>query len=253
MQSIELRHLTDSVTHAVSRDATRYTLGRILLEPDPEDAERMLVVATDGHRLAVASSPVSMGLKIGLLVDPIGAKTLPKARARGGYEKIRAHEVTAYTNGTANRYMLRAGEGAADAIRNGASITEGKHTVAYEYPNWRQILPKTRKPSGLLHITDDALDMLAGLSHCTTYVKLSAEGETLLAEQSKPGFSAKLELGKYDGKPFDPVGFTASYLCDALRFARNRSGYCTVQWNDPLRPIVFGDAYDYTLVMPARL
>jgi len=251
MQALELRNLTDGIAHAVSRDAERYNITRMLLAPDPEDAARMLAVATDGHRLAVATSSVGLGLDFGLLAAPAELKALPKARNKGGWSQL------SVTNGEPGRYQIRTEMGGlVGCYRDGGSVTEGTHTTCWEFPNWRQIMPKDRKPSGLLHLNDGALDALAGMSHASPYVRLSLAGKQLLAEatsQGRPVYSARLELAEYDGAPFEPMGFTASYLVDALGFAANARGYVMVQFQDPMKPALFGDAHDFEIVMPARL
>lgn len=253
MQAIELRNLTDSVAHAVSREKTRLPLIYTYLVP--EDGG-LTAIATDGHRLAHAHSSVGIdGLTFPLLADPKGLASLPKVGRKGGWSQLQL------ANGVPGVYRI--GIGASCPVVEATAFREGVHIdsmgMELEFPSWKAILPAERKPSLALTVTDDTLDTLDVMARISPWVRISLTPDgRLLAEQRAKAcdYTATLAIGKaellegFDG--FKPFGMNASYLADALRFARGGS-YVQIQVQPDLKPIIFGDSTDFELVMPARL
>ena len=239
IKSGELQQLISPVAFAVSTEESRPILNGVLWELR---ADRMRMVATNGHRLAKMELPVNGGGGSQDLIVP------PKA-----LEQIRrlfpAEEELEIAKGE-NHLGFRS-----PLTSVFTRLIEGP------YPNYEQVIPKDNDK---VCIADKALltsaikRMSVIASDQTHRIKLSFNAGMLkFAVQTPDLGEAQDEIPvRFDGDPID-IGFNASYLLEVLRFIPTDEVKLTLKaperaatiepeaWKDP--------AAFLALVMPLRL
>lgn len=206
VDSETFRRLVDRVSAFATGDETRYNLSGVLLEKqEGEGGPRLRMVATDGHRLAIADGEVpALGGLLGerrVLVPRKGLMEIRKI-ADGGPGSL---EVSATDK------FLFAGKGDTEVwVR----------LLDAEFPDYQQVVPKDNRivasvPRGQF------LDVLKRVSVMApdkvNSVRLSFSGKQLEVSTSSPDLGEARDLLpiEYEGSPVR-VGFNGRYLQDAL-------------------------------------
>jgi DNA polymerase-3 subunit beta len=111
-----------TVLHAASKDETRYNLNGIYIDADSKPTVR--VIATDGHRLAVADAgPMLLPWEGGVIVPAKAAKLLVGFLKGEGSVAVAADAQSIRVSGDSWAVSIRLIEG--------------------EYPNYEQVIPET--------------------------------------------------------------------------------------------------------------
>lgn len=197
--------LIDRTLFCVSTDENRLNLGGIYCEP--LDSGRLRLVATDGHRLAMAETALDLreALPEGVVVPRKAFAELK--RIVTGIEGAETLALS-FSNHTASLGI--------GALSLSVRLVEGR------FPDYRQVIPTTGLTTVKLPVKRfaDGLRRVALLSDGRSGgIKLTfSESElVLLAEDPHLG-SAKERLDiSYDGKPVT-IGFNARYILDALHW-----------------------------------
>lgn len=206
VDSETFRKLVERVSAFATGDETRYNLSGILLERQEEEGETALrMVATDGHRLAIADEKVpNLGGLLGerrVLVPRKGLIEIRKL-SDGGPGSLEL---------SATDKFLFAGKGDTEVwVR----------LLDAEFPDYRQVVPKENRivakvPRGAF------LDVLKRVSVMApdkvNSVKLSFSGKQLEVSTTSPDLGEARDLLpiEFEGAPVK-VGFNGRYLQDAL-------------------------------------
>jgi DNA polymerase-3 subunit beta len=240
VQAKDLQKLIGHVAFAASTEESRPILNGVLWELR---ADRMRMVATNGHRLARMDVPASAtgGSQADLIVPP---KALDQIRRLfGGDEDIEI--------------------GKSDNHLGFRSTTTQVFTRLIEgpYPNYEQVIPRENDKS----LTADKAALAAALrrmsivaSDQTHRIRMAfGNGACKLSVQTPDLGEAQEEIAvAYEGDGLE-IGFNAAYLLEILKYmptdevrmtfkAPERAATCEpVGWDDP--------ASYLTLVMPLRL
>lgn len=200
------RRLVDRVAPFATGDETRYNLSGVLLEKREENGASMLrMVATDGHRLAIADGEVpGIGGVIGerkILVPRKGLLEIRKlAEAGPGSLSLSASDK-----------FLFAGKGDTEVwVR----------LLDADFPDYDQVIPK----ENTLHAAvpkDAFLGVLKRVSvmapEKVNSIKLSFSGKQLEVSTTSPDLGEARDLLpiEYEGGPVK-IGFNGRYLQDAI-------------------------------------
>lgn len=239
IKSGELQQLISHVAFAVSTEESRPILNGVLWELR---ADRMRMVATNGHRLAKMEIPVAgAGGSQDLIVPP---KALEQIRRLFPAEE--ELEIAKGDNHLGFRSPLTSVY---------TRLIEGP------YPNYEQVIPKDNDK---VCVADKALltsaikRMSVVASDQTHRIKLSFNAGMLkFAVQTPDLGEAQDEIPvRYDGDPID-IGFNAAYLLEVLRFIPTDEVKLTLKAPEraaTLEPEAWKEAGQFlALVMPLRL
>jgi DNA polymerase-3 subunit beta len=244
---IEAKQLLEMVSrtmHAMSVDEMRYNLNGICFEVDSGSKKKsgtIRLVATDGHRLAIATRDFT-GL------DYSGRIIVP----RKGISEIRK--------------LLEDAEGEIGvAFEEGFLVLENRTTklairlIDGEFPDYNQVIPKDTGSEARISCT------LLAQALRRVVLLVSDKNKCVRFDFSKNHLrlsSASPELGEatddleieYSGKPIS-VGFNAKYLAD---FASSIGEDCglVIELHGELGPgkfLVDGDESAFGIIMPMRL
>jgi len=236
----DLQKLISHVAFAASTEESRPILNGVLWELR---ADRMRMVATNGHRLARMDVPTSGqgGGQADLIIPPKALEQI--RRLFGGDEEIEI--------------------GKSDNHLGFRSTTTQIYTRLIEgpYPNYEQVIPRENDKS----LTADKSALAAALrrmsivaSDQTHRIRMAfTNGACKMSVQTPDLGEAQEELAvAYEGDTLE-IGFNASYMLEILKYmptdevrmtfkAPERAATCEpVGWDDP--------ASFMTLVMPLRL
>lgn len=236
----DLQKLIGHVAFAASTEESRPILNGVLWELR---ADRMRMVATNGHRLARMDVPTTGqgGGQADLIIPPKALEQI--RRLFGGEEEIEI--------------------GKSDNHLGFRSTTTQVYTRLIEgpYPNYEQVIPRENDKS----LTADKAALAAALrrmsivaSDQTHRIRMAfTNGACKMSVQTPDLGEAQEELAvAYEGDPLE-IGFNAAYMLEILKYmptdevrmtfkAPERAATCEpVGWDDP--------ASFMTLVMPLRL
>ena len=240
IRSGDLQKLISHTSFAVSTEESRPILNGVLWELRPD---RMSMVATNGHRLAKMSVPVTSDAAPSndLIVPP---KALEQVRRLFPAEE-----------------ELEIGRGENHIGFRSPFTAVYTRLIEGPYPNYEQVIPRENDKSA----TADKAAFASALrrmsivaSDQTHRIRMAfANGSCKLSVQTPDLGEAQEEITvSYDGDPLE-IGFNASYLLEILKYiptdevrltfkAPERAATCEpVGWNDPSSYL--------TLVMPLRL
>jgi len=237
-----LASMIERTMYAASTDETRYNLNGVYFELLDEGA-KLRMVATDGHRLALADRPVgteATGLASGVILP---RKALAELKRLVDEED--ADEIELGFEG--NSALARKGE-----------VTLVMRLVEGEFPNYRQVVPKSHRHRVL--ISGDAL-VQAVRRVALLSVERSKAIRVELASGCMRVSTTNPDLGEateefdldYQGEGLN-IGFNARYLLDCL--AAFHSKEVELALEDELSPAVLRPAEDpdcLAVVMPMRL
>ena len=244
--SIEGRQLLEMLNktlYAVSHDETRFNLNGVCFEMvEEEGVQALRLVATDGHRLAMITRPVSNLQFNGKVIVP-----------RKGLAELK--KVLDVDEGT----QVKVG------ILDGFFVVEGADTrismrlIDGEFPDYGQVLPKDEgvdasvNGSELAHAVKRVALMVTDKGKCT---KLDFSKDSLRVSSSSPELGeAKEDLPiTYAGETLS-LGFNAKYLIDVANSLEEEETL-VIELHGELGPGKFsleGDKSYIAIVMPMRL
>ena len=203
ISSKQLLDMISKTIYAVSTDEARFNLNGVCFstvgENDKDLAMRM--VATDGHRLAMVTRPVT-NIKISepVIVPRKGLGELKKILDAAGDIQIKIDLKDGF-------FVVDAGD-----TKISMRLIDG------EFPDYRQVVPKEANEIAIVLSADliQALRRVALMvSDKAKCVKMDFAGNTLRVSSSSPELGdATEELAiKYTGEPVS-IGFNARYLLD---------------------------------------
>ncbi len=234
-----LRNMIPKTLIAISLDQTRPTLTGALLQVTADD---LRMVATDGHRLSVAKTPI----------DTIQAEGIPEAiiprKALVELGKMIKEE-------PGDVRLVPLDHQVAFLLTKSRLITR---LIEGQFPNYQQVLPAPSGPGAALR-REDLLGALrrastiAGDRATPTIFQLKA-GRLLISCTNIDLGEAKEELAMEYGGPEVTVGFNARYLLDFLGVVETTE--ILMHIHDPLSPALFqprkGEEFN-CVIMPMRI
>ncbi|MBE0569620.1 MAG: DNA polymerase III subunit beta [Deltaproteobacteria bacterium] len=238
------RTLSERVVPFASSDETRYNLAGILLERSGTEAESMLrMVATDGHRLAMADGEVG---NVGELLA--SRKILVPKK---GILEIRK--------------LAESGPGSIDLSASEKFLFAAKgdtevwvRLLDADFPDYRQVVPK----ENLLKATverdafAEVLRRVAVMAPDKVHsVKLSFSGKQLEVSSTSPdqGEARDLLEAEYEG-PAMKIGFNGRYLQDAVSGVAEEK--VVLQLKDEVSQVILRPEKETSflaIVMPMRI
>ncbi len=197
--------LISKTSFAVSVDETRYVLNGVYLENAGGGSARM--VATDGHRLALAEAPLGLGgaefkLKRGVIVPRKGLFELKRL-----LEEAPDAEVS-----------LGFTESSALFHKPGLSMV--MRLIDGQFPEYGQVIPKVSDrvvvmPRLALFETLRRISLLSAEKAHAVRLQLEAGNLRISSQNAEVGDAQEQLPVDFKGKPLS-IGFNARYLLDAL-------------------------------------
>ena len=227
--------------YAVSQDLARPSMNGIFLEID---AEKITMVATDGHRLAFCRR--EEGLPIKSSYDVI----IP-AKALDQLLRLLPDEGE-----------LEMGISESQAFFKTCSVNLFTRLIEGPFPNYQQVVPKNNElrmsvnTEALLVAADRVSTLAASLT--TKQIKLELEKDMLALEVASPDIGrAREEIEvSYDGNAMT-IGYNSSYLLDVLKNINSEEVLLKLDRPDNasiIEPLKQQECEEYyTLLMPLKL
>jgi DNA polymerase-3 subunit beta len=238
-----LESLIGKTKFAISMEESRYTLngGLLILKPDT-----LAMVATDGHRLALAETDQKLA---GLNGE---VKVLIPKKAMDEVEKL------ASTAGS-DAHVDFAKDESHLFFQVGHRLLISR-ILTGQFPNYEAVLPRDNNKSVVLDRTElsDAVRRVSQLADQRSHaVKLAVSQEGIEISASSPEYGeAKENIEKeYKGDPIS-IGFNSSYMLDFLAAAAD--GPVSIELKDEqsagqMRPLA-DESYRYRyIIMPMRI
>jgi DNA polymerase III subunit beta len=242
IQAAVLSSMIERTMYAASTDETRYNLNGVYFELI-EEGTKLRMVATDGHRLAISERAVgaeSSGFASGVILPRKALAELKKL-----VDEEDADEIEIGFEG--NSALARKGD-----------VTLVMRLVEGEFPNYRQVLPKSNTQRVAI-----ASDVLAQAVRRASLV--SVERSKAIRVELAPGVmritSTNPDLGDafeeldidYQGEGLS-IGFNARYLLDSLSaFHAKEVELCLEDELSPALVRPTEDSDSVAVVMPMRL
>lgn len=238
IRGADLKDLISRTAFAMGQKDARYYLNGLFLELTDN---KVRVVATDGHRLAVCdlTSEVSVPETVGVIIPRKAIGEMGRLFSDGG------HLTLSFGSG-----YIRADSADASLV---ASLIDGK------YPDYQRVIPKDLNGT----ITANRAYLASALSRASILanekirgVKLTPSNNVLEIEASNPDSEIAVDLidVEFSGKSFE-IGFNVTYLIDALKSFSGES--IEIHVRDGSSSVVICDpssAVEHkVVVMPMRL
>ncbi|HVS72744.1 MAG TPA: DNA polymerase III subunit beta [Phycisphaerae bacterium] len=242
-----LRTLLDRTRFAAAREMTRYAINGVLFE---KKGKKLLLVATDGHRLAQTRDDTigEEGGKDVSAVVPIKAINLIE-------RLLTDPEQTVSLQFKENKLFVQVGGGSTDA-GGGVTATMSTSLVEGTFPPYGDVIPKDSDKKVTLNRDRffSAVRRAALLTNEESKgVRLAFSGGTLSISSRAPEMGeAKIDLPvEYGGEALE-IGFNPTYLLDALKVADQET--VTFEMKTPNKPGLLrsGPGFLY-VVMPVNL
>lgn len=238
------RKLVDRVGPFASSDETRYNLAGILLEKQASEEKIFLrMVATDGHRLAIADGEVpELGGLLGekrVLAPRKGLMEIKKL-AEGGPGALEL---------SASEKFLFAGKGDTELwVR----------LLDAEFPDYKQVVPKENQLVARIpkEAFSDALRRVSVMAPEKVHsVKLSLSGKQLEVSAASPELGEARDLlgVDYGGAPVK-IGFNGRYLQDAIGGVQEET--VRMEIKDDISQVIIRPEEDRSfiaVIMPMRI
>lgn len=200
----DLARLIDRTLFCVSTDDNRHNLSGVYCESPKSNLLRL--VATDGHRLALAEHHFETEIPIdrGVIVPRKGFQELKRVLADTGEGGSTVELGFSGTSG-----VLRAG-----------SVMLSTRLVEGQFPDYQQVIPKPGDKTAYLgrHGFAEALRRVSLLSQGRAHgvrLRFEAGKVELVAEDPELGEAHEELAVEYRGEPL-AIGFNARYLLDVL-------------------------------------
>lgn len=234
----QLRSLIERTQFAMAQQDVRYYLNGMLLEVSPQ---RVRVVATDGHRLALSEVGVETGFADSRQVVVPRKAILELQRLLDATEETVALKIS----GTQVEVDL-------DVVRLTTKLIDGR------FPDYERVIPESgdKKLQAERELVRRALARTAILSNEKFRgVRLTIEGNRLSLQTHNPEHEEAeedLEVD-YQGTPIE-IGFNVNYLLDALGALSSEQFVMELKNADSSGLIhAAGDLSSKYVVMPMRL
>jgi DNA polymerase-3 subunit beta len=233
----ELHRLVSRTIFATARENSRFAINGVLLE---REGNKLVVVATDGHRLALARGTCKGGKEGGrVAIVPTKALNLLLRIFTDGEQTVRVK--------IADNQILFA----TDAATLTSNLVEGN------FPPYKDVIPKDGDKKATL--TTDALvsafrraALLTNEESKGVRMCFSTTGLTLTSRAPEMGEAEiSVELPSFVGDPID-IGFNPQYMLDALKVIDEDQ--VNLEFKAPNKPgiIKTGNNFVY-VVMPVNL
>ena len=223
---------------SAATEETRYFLNGLYFHLTPESTQ---VVATDGRRLAIASSAAlapSPQEPIGVIIPLKGVKEITKTFAESAEVKICLLE---------NQIIF-----ADDSATLTSRLVEG------DYPKYQQIIPKDNEIRAVLEAEKflSALKRVALLANPKTYsIRLDIQENAVKVSAKTPELGEAYETVELKSGNGDiQIAFDARFLMEAVRHIQTED--VLLELKDSLSAVVLkpvGDDTHFCLIMPMRL
>lgn len=202
IEAQELTRLVQQTLYATAKENSRYAINGVLVE---REKDKLVVVATDGHRLAVARGECksAKGDNRSAIIPTRGLNTL--VRLLGAAEQVVKVKI-------ADNQVLFA----TDVALLVSNLVEGN------FPPYKDVIPKDgdKKATVSTELLNSAFRRAALLTtEESKGVKMSfrKEGLTLTSRAPEIGDAEiKVDLPAYEGEPID-IGFNPAYVLDVLK------------------------------------
>jgi DNA polymerase-3 subunit beta len=238
-----LENLIGKTKFAISMEESRYTLngGLLILKPDT-----LAMVATDGHRLALAETDHKLA---GLNGE---VKVLVPKKAMDEVEKL--------SGGAAEDAQIEFAKDESHLFFQVGHRLLISRILTGQFPNYEAVLPRDNNKSVVIERAElsDAVRRVSQLADQRSHaVKLAVSSEGIEISASSPEYGeAKESIEKeFKGEPI-AIGFNSSYMLDFLGAAAD--GPISIELKDEqsagqMRPLA-DESYRYRyIIMPMRI
>jgi len=238
VETAVLRRLIEMSSFAAARESTRYAINGVLWE---RKGGKLLLVATDGRRLAKAVGPVRKGVGEGInLIVPTKtmALLLRVLQAAGGEQEV-------LIRGSGNQLLVQVGGTTVSSV-----LVEG------HFPKYEDVIPRENPTKVVfnresLYAANRKAALLTGDESKGIRIDLSRKGVVFSSRAPQQGEgTTQLEV-PYSGPEFS-IGFNPGFLTDALRVIDVDE--VTLELSNPDKPgvLVVGKEFTY-VIMPVSL
>ena len=243
LSAATLQSLIAKTKFAISMEESRYTLngGLLILKPDT-----IAMVATDGHRLALAETNQKLS---GLNGE---VKVLIPKKAMDEVEKL--------SSTAGSDAQLDFAKDESHLFFQAAHRLLISRILTGQFPNYEAVLPRENNKTVVIERSElcDAVRRVSQLADQRSHaVKLAVSNEGIEISASSPEYGeAKENIEKeYSGDPI-AIGFNSSYMLDFLAAAAD--GPISIELKDEqsagqMRPLA-DESYRYRyIIMPMRI
>ncbi len=232
-----LRDLTDKTAYAAAKESTRYAINGILWE---RQGKKLMMVATDGRRLAKASGPLekASGEEVVQAIVPAKAISLLNRMLHSGDEEV---EVKL----SRNQLLARTPRAVITSV-----LVEG------HFPKYDDVIPRDCDKKAKLN----RLEFLSAIRRAALLISEESKGVRMefqdgsltLTSRSPERGEARIRMAtEYQGDPV-AIGFNPFFLVDALKVMNDEQ--VVFELKEPTRPGVLKGEGDFLyLVMPVSL
>lgn len=222
---------------ATSHDETRAALSGVLMTCDSQE---LVMVATDGHRLAHSRRPVTFGKELRVIVPRKALEEVSRFAADG--------EDTAMDVAPLQNHLV---------FRKGRA-TLVTRLIEGQFPDYAGVVPKifSRHATVEHERLTRALRRVSLLSNEKTKpVRVEFTADNLILRSNTPEMGEATECipAEYEGEAM-VMGFNARYLLEALSVTTD--AYVVLDLNDPLSPGIIrprGSEQYFYVIMPMRV
>ncbi len=233
-----LRQLIEQTQYATARENTRYAINGVLLE---REGNKLCVVATDGHRLALARGPYEP------TGDESGGSAIIPPKALNMLMSLLDDPEQAVRVRIADSQIIFGTDNA----------TLWSNLVEGNFPPYKDVIPKDadRKATlatDALHSAVRRAAVLTNEESKGVRFAFQPDGLTLSSRAPEMGEAEiKVDLPKFDGEPIE-IGFNPGYLLDALKVTH--AEHVTMDLRAPNKPGVLRSGPDFLyVIMPVNL
>lgn len=198
----QLSQLVHQTIYATARENSRYAINGVLME---RDKNKVTVVATDGHRLAMAKGDCKGG-------KAAGATAIVPTRALQQLVKLLGDDEELVRVKIADNQILFA----TDTALLSSNLVEGN------FPPYKDVIPKDGDKkatinTGVLTSAFRRAALLTNEESKGVEMSFSPEGLTLTSRAPELGEAEiNVEIAGYEGDPVT-IGFNPYYMLDALK------------------------------------
>ncbi len=239
LESGVLEQMIRQTLFATSRDETRHALGGVLMTCNGTE---MVMVATDGHRLAHTRRPIAFGQDLRVIVPRKALEEVSRLLPDGD-DKNPVIEIASLQH----HLVFRKGR---------STLVTG--LIEGQFPNFEGVVPKSfqRRATVDHQRFTRALRRVSLLSNEKTKpVRIDFAPDTLTLHSNTPemGEASEEIPAEYEGEAM-VMGFNARYLLEALAVTTDE--HLALELNDPLSPGILrplnGEQY-FFVIMPMRV
>lgn len=233
----KLKEMLRKVSYAVSTDESRYVLNGVFFKIE---GTKMILVATDGRRLALGEEEIEGGENGEFIVPSKAIGELARLLVTTGNVVLQRGET---------QVELKLSQEGAEDIRILSKLVEGN------YPNYKQVIPKESKEritlprEELLHALRRADQVTSDKANSVT-LTFGDNNLTINANSPEVGEGRESLAIKYQGEEIK-VSFNPGFLMDPLKIIEKDEVY--IELTDGLNPGVIKSNTPFLYVlMPMR-